>query len=234
MKKADVYKQNGEKARTIELPERIFGAPWNPDLVHQVANVFAGNKRVGTAHTKGRGEVSGGGKKPWRQKGTGRARHGSSRSPIWRGGGVTHGPRAEKNYRRSVNKKMRVAALWSAISKKTDDKELFFLDSFTVASPKTKEAERALSLIGKQAGADFSPKEAKSVLVTFFEDDTTGRKSFRNINNVTLESIRNLNVLDLLNNRYIIITRPDDSIAFLETKESSKSSADEAKTGRKK
>ena len=107
-----VYNQKGEEAGKIKLPESIFGVPWNADLVHQVVVAMTSSMRHSIANTKTRGEVSGGGKKPWQQKGTGRARHGSTRSPIWVGGGIAHGPRKEKNYDRKINKKARAKALW--------------------------------------------------------------------------------------------------------------------------
>src|SRR5690349_19754974 len=100
-----VYNQKGQEAGKIKLSEAVFGAPWNADLVHQVVVSMQSSARHSIAHTKTRGEVSGGGKKPWQQKGTGRARHGSTRSPIWVGGGIAHGPRSDKNYDRKVNKK---------------------------------------------------------------------------------------------------------------------------------
>src|SRR5688500_6401675 len=108
---ATVYNLEGKKAGNVSLPESVFGTRWNADLVKQVADSLLSSKRKPVAHTKNRGEVRGGGKKPWQQKGTGRARHGSSRSPIWVGGGITHGPRKDKNYERTVTKSMRVAAL---------------------------------------------------------------------------------------------------------------------------
>src|SRR3989344_1758195 len=104
---AIIYNQKGTDAGKIALPAKVFGAKWRADLVHQVVEGMKSNSRAGTADTKGRGEGRGGGRKPWKQKGTGRSRHGSSRSPIWVGGGVTHGPLAEKNYKRKISKKMR-------------------------------------------------------------------------------------------------------------------------------
>src|SRR6478609_7180183 len=112
---ATLYNKKGEKAGKVTLPESLFGLPWNADLVHQVVTSMQDNARLSIAHTKDRGEVRGGGKKPWKQKGTGRARHGSSRSPIWKGGGITHGPLAEKNYKQKINKKMASKALAAAL-----------------------------------------------------------------------------------------------------------------------
>ena len=105
--KSDVYTTKGTKASAIELDEIVFGAPYNKDLVYQVVVAMQSNARQGSAHTKNRGEVRGGGIKPWRQKGTGRARHGSRRSPLWVGGGVTFGPRNDKDYSKKTNRKQR-------------------------------------------------------------------------------------------------------------------------------
>jgi large subunit ribosomal protein L4 len=138
MLEAKIYNQKGGVAGKVDLPERVFGAKWRSDLVHQVVESMRSNSRAGTADTKDRGEVSGGGKKPWKQKGTGRARHGSSRSPIWVGGGVTHGPLAEKNYKRKISKKMRAQALFSVLSRKLKEGEIIFVDSLAQKEIKTK------------------------------------------------------------------------------------------------
>ena len=128
--KSDIYNIQGKKAGSVELPENIFGVAWNDSLMHQVVTTMQANARTPVAHAKMRGEVRGGGKKPWQQKGTGRARHGSTRSPIWRGGGVSHGPRNEKVYARTLPKKMRAKALFMALSRKMKDGELILVDSF--------------------------------------------------------------------------------------------------------
>src|SRR3972149_9857733 len=115
---AAIYDIDGKKSGTVTLPENVFGVRWNADLVKQVSDSLLSAKRKPIAHTKNRGEVRGGGKKPWQQKGTGRARHGSIRSPIWVGGGVTGGPRKEKNFERKVSKKMKAKALYTILSQK--------------------------------------------------------------------------------------------------------------------
>ncbi|MDE1941428.1 MAG: 50S ribosomal protein L4, partial [Patescibacteria group bacterium] len=112
---ATVYNQQGKSAGKISLPEDIFNVPWNADLVHEIVRLMNSNSRTPVAHTKTRGEVRGGGRKPWKQKGTGRARHGSTRSPIWVGGGVAHGPRNEKNYSRKINRKAKSKALFTIL-----------------------------------------------------------------------------------------------------------------------
>ena len=137
--KTKVYNKQNEVVGEIEIADAIFARPWNPDLIHQMVHALAANRRKPIAHAKTRSEVSGGGRKPWRQKGTGRARHGSIRSPLWRGGGVTFGPRNDRDYSQKINKKMARAALWSALSKKLADGELRVMDDLTTARPKTKE-----------------------------------------------------------------------------------------------
>ena len=143
------YNQQGKETGTIELPESIFGLKWNADLVNQVVNAQRSNQRQTVAHSKGRSEVRGGGKKPWRQKGTGRARHGSIRSPIWKGGGVTHGPTKERNFYKKVNKKMSKKALFVALSAKARDNEIMALDEIKLKEPKTKLAYEITKNISK-------------------------------------------------------------------------------------
>jgi large subunit ribosomal protein L4 len=128
----------GESVGTIELSERVFGAKWNAALVKQVLDAQIANRRDPWAHVRDRSEVRGGGIKPWRQKGTGRARHGSTRSPLWRHGGKAHGPRNDKDYSQKVNKKMKQGAFFSALSKKFKDGEMKFFESFDLEAPKTK------------------------------------------------------------------------------------------------
>lgn len=137
--KTNIYNKQNEIVGEIELSEKVFGYKWNPDLVYQVLMVLQANRRQPVAHTKTRGEVRGGGRKPWRQKGTGRARHGSTRSPIWIGGGVTFGPRNERNFTKKINKKMKRLALYSALSKKLNDNELKIIDGLEINQPKTRE-----------------------------------------------------------------------------------------------
>ena len=121
----------------------------NDDLIHQVAVSMMSNARNPIAHTKNRGEVSGTGDKPWRQKGTGRARHGSRRSPIWVGGGIAHGPRNERNYSKKINRKMKLKALFSVLSKKYKDGEIIFVDGISFKEPKTKEAKNVIHSLAK-------------------------------------------------------------------------------------
>jgi len=213
---AMMYTMAGKEAGMVALPAELFAVQWNADLVHQVVTGMLANKRTVTAHTKIRGEISGGGKKPWKQKGTGRARHGSSRSPIWRGGGVTHGPRAERDYSVKINRKMRSAALASLLSKKFKDGEVIFVDSLSFKTPKTADAVKALALIGKAAQAEGLMTKAKnSAIIALASKDTNTEKSLSNIGNIIAAEARNLNAVDLSTKKYLIIERPSEAIAAL-------------------
>jgi len=143
--KVSVYDQQGKEIGTTLLPKEIFDVKLNPDLVHQVATSQMANRRQVIAHTKDRGEVRGGGKKPWRQKGTGRARHGSIRSPLWKGGGVTFGPTKERNFKKIIPKKMKRKALFMVLSAKAKENLLIILDTLKLPLPKTKVISQILA-----------------------------------------------------------------------------------------
>ncbi len=215
---AVVYNTEGKKSGTFSLPETIFGERWNTDLVHQVLGSILANKRAGTAHTKNRGEVRGGGKKPWKQKGTGRARHGSSRSPIWVGGGVTHGPRAEKNYKQKVNRKMAVKSLFSALSKKVKDGEVLFVDSIKMSEIKTKNAYDMVMNLSNVDGFGRLKLDKRNILLVIPSADRNITMSFRNIPGVTIEKVANLNTLSVVEPSKIIIVSPEESVGILEKK----------------
>ena len=209
----NVYNQKGEAAGKITLPEAIFNLPWNADLVHQVVISMQSNARPNVAHTKTRGEVSGGGKKPWRQKGTGRARHGSTRSPIWVGGGVAHGPRKEKNYDRKINKKANKKALHVILSKKFRDGEILFIDSLSFATPKAKDAKVTLMSLSKIKGFEKLATKPKNAAIIAIDKKTAEvTKSFKNFGNVDVEEFRTINPVSILNHKYIVITNPKESL----------------------
>ena len=216
---AQVFSMAGAKVAMTALPTDIFGAPWRPDLVHQVTTAIQANLRQNRAHTKDRSEVSGGGKKPWKQKGTGQARHGSRRSPIWRHGGVALGPRSVRDYGEKVNKKMRRAALLSALSKKAVEGEVLFVDKLSFAAPGTAEAKRFIGALAKGASAGgLVTKKKNAALVAFAGYDTNAIKSFRNIDNFATEETRNLNALDVLTHKYLIIENPEAAFSMLAPK----------------
>jgi large subunit ribosomal protein L4 len=212
----DIYTIEGKKAGTLTLPENIFGLKWNPDLVHQVVTSMQSNARRPIANTKTRGEVRGGGKKPWRQKGTGRARHGSRRSPIWVGGGITHGPRAEKDYSKKVNQKMRQKALLVTLSRKFHDGEIIFIDSLQMQEPKAKIAKDFLSAVVK-AGFHVDKKK-NAALIALPSADRNTAKSFSNFSNIETATVSNLNPVSILSSKYLIIANPDAAFETLSKK----------------
>lgn len=218
---ATVFGADGKK-NTTQLPEHVFGLPWNNDLVHQVVTSMRANQRRNTAHTKDRGDVRGGGKKPWRQKGTGRARHGSIRSPIWIGGGVTFGPRNERNYTKKINRKQRVKALFTVLSAKLRDGQILFVDDIALSGGKTKEARETLTAIAKNTGTDeIASRWRNAVLIATPTPPAELIRGFRNISGVDIEDIRNINPLVLLGYKYVLIARPEESVAMLEAREQS-------------
>ena len=202
----ETYNIKGEKSGKIELPGRIFDVTWKPILVKQVFDGEQANKRHPWAHTKTRGEVRGGGKKPWRQKGTGRARHGSIRSPIWKGGGVSHGPRNERNYEVKINKKMKRGALFSLLSKKLKEKEIVFLDKFILEKPKTKEANIIFKNLREGAKIYRVGERGGKSLVAVPKNKEVER-SLGNLEFISYAEPRNLNTGALLKNKYIIFDK---------------------------
>jgi large subunit ribosomal protein L4 len=212
----EVYNQKGKSVGKLSLPESIFGLNWNGDLVHQVVTAMQANARTPVAHTKTRGEVRGGGRKPWRQKGTGRARHGSSRSPIWKGGGVTHGPRNDKNYEQKINKKMRTKALFTVLSEKLRRGQILFLEELNLKNIKTKDAVTVMTELSKVKGFEkmVGGKRPSTYITTPAKSDTL-KKSFANLKTVEIDEIKNINPVDLLAFKHIIISQPTESFAFL-------------------
>lgn len=210
-----VYDQKGKESGNITLPDEVFGVRWNSDLVHQVIVSMQANKRQTIAHTKDRSEVRGGGKKPWRQKGTGRARHGSIRSPIWIGGGVTFGPRKDRDYTKKINKKMKTKALFALLSKKAKEKEIVFLKDLTTDA-KTKKAVEALEALSKVKGYErIAYKSGRRALVVTPEKNTDIERAFRNVKSVLASELRNMNPLEVATYKYIVFVKPEDSLKAL-------------------
>jgi len=214
---ATIYNTQGEKKGNITLPSQVFDAPWNADLVHQVVTSMRSNARTPVAHTKDRSDVSGTGKKPWRQKGTGRARHGSRRSPIWVGGGVAHGPTNEKNYTKKINKKAKAKALSALLSEKMRNNEILFIDSMTMSEMKAQKAKQALVGVGSIAGFEHLPKKKKNAAyIALSKKDETTEKSFGNFGNIGIGDMASINPLTLLQYKYLIISDPKESITIIE------------------
>ncbi len=214
-----VYNIKGKEAGKVKLPEAVFGLKWNADLVHQVVTSMESTARVNIAHTKTRGEVSGGGKKPWQQKGTGRARHGSTRSPIWRHGGITHGPRNDKDYTRKVNKKMKAKALYTILSAKFKDGKILFVDDISLKTPKTKDAKEVVSTFSRIEGfKDLVSKRKNSAYIALSYKDINTEKSFRNMGNFLVDEIRNMSPLDLMKYKYVVISNPEKGLSQITEK----------------
>lgn len=193
---ADLLNMNNKKVGTLELDESIFGVVPNESLLHEVVVMQLANRRLGTAATKTKGMVSGGGRKPWKQKKTGRARHGSIRSPLWRHGGITFGP-LPRDYSYSMPKKKIRAAICSALSAKVRDKELIVLDNLELKDHKTK---NVVDLLKKLNGD-------QKVLIVIDELDKNLLLAARNIPGLRMLDINKLNVYDILNHKHVIITK---------------------------
>ena len=177
------------------------------------------DRRHPVAHAKTRGEVSGGGKKPWQQKGTGRARHGSTRSPIWVGGGTTHGPRKDKNYNRKINKGMAEKALVTILSKKFKEGEVICIDSIDLGESKTKQAVAVMKSLSQIKGFETLSKKSKNaVCLTMPKHTDSLKRAFNNIGSVNMMEVRNLNPVELLNNKFIAFVNPEESFKVLESR----------------
>ena len=213
---APIFDTKGKEAGTISLPANLFGLSWNADLVHQVVTSMQANARTPVAHTKDRGEVRGGGRKPWKQEGTGRARHGSSRSPIWVGGGVAHGPRNDKSYEKKINKKLRTRALFVTLSQKLRDHEIIFVKSLGITEPKAARAKEAMvGLSGMKGYEALSRKRVNAAFVATAARDVAVEKSFGNFRNIKVGDIVNLNPVSILSAKYLIIENPDAAVEAL-------------------
>ena len=205
-----LYNQSADKIGTVELPDSVFAVPSNNDLLHQIVSAQTANKRQVIAHAKTRSEVRGGGKKPWRQKGTGRARHGSIRSPIWKGGGVTFGPTKDVNFKKKVSKKMARKALTIALSEKARSNEVIVVDGINLNAPKTKEVSVILKSFKDKLG------RSGSILIVTPSTDKNLYRAAKNIQKTGVIEARNLNPLEMLSYKNLMIVK--DAIKVLISK----------------
>lgn len=194
MLSAPRYNAQGEKVGEVQLDPAIFEVPANASLLHQVVMIQQGNSRGSISHTKTRGEVRGGGKKPWKQKGTGRARHGSIRSPIWRGGGITFGPRSQRNYERSLPVQMKRKALLMALSDKAESARISVVEVPSLAAPKTKVVASLVKKIASQT----------PTLLIFGQNNIHLVRSVKNVPTITPIAAQSLNVIDVLKHRSLV------------------------------
>lgn len=195
MAKVALYNVSGQSIGEVELNDNVFGIEVNEHAVYEAVKSLLANKRQGTQSVKTRGEVRGGGRKPWRQKGTGRARQGSTRSPNWVGGGVVFAPKP-RDYSYRINRKVRQLAMKSALTSKVENAELKVLDTLTFEAPKTKEMAAVLKNL----------EVGKKTLIVLAEKDDMVIKSAKNLPNVETTLVNTLNVYDILNNDSFIMT----------------------------
>ena len=196
MAKLKVYNMQAGEVGQIDLADELFAVPYNEALIHEVVVAYNANQRQGTKSTLTRSEVRGHAKKPWRQKGTGRARQGSSKGPQWTGGGVVFAPKP-RDFSKKVNKQKKRYALLSALSTKIAQNEVVVLDKFAFEAPKTKEAQAFLNAF----------KFEKSVLVINAENDKNIRLATANIPALSVEEAANINVYDIISNKNIVLTQ---------------------------
>lgn len=199
----NVYNQKGEIVEKTELPSEIFCLKINSDLIHQVVIVQLANKRLPFAHTKDRSEVSGSGRKIWPQKHMGRARHGDIRAPIFRKGGVAHGPRNKKNLKKKIPQKMRKKAVLMVLSAKAKDKEIILMDDLKIEKPKTKLFNEILENLKKK---NKNLKKGK-ILIVIPEQERNLFLAARNVKGIRILEARNLNCLDLLSYKFLLMPK---------------------------
>lgn len=209
--KTKIYNQKSEETGEIKLSDKIFKVEAKEELVHQAMVAQMSNERQVLAHTKDRSEVRGGGRKPWRQKGTGRARAGSNRSPIWIGGGVTFGPRSDRNFKKKINKKMKQKALFMVLSDRLENKKLAILDNLNFDKFSTKDFDKIIKRIEKRVLGVKKTKDKKtpkrSVLVINDKKDDKVVYSGRNLTGIKIINLDNINILDLLKYQNLIMTK---------------------------
>ncbi|QWR77025.1 50S ribosomal protein L4 [Candidatus Magnetomonas plexicatena] len=197
MLEIEIRDRSNNKLESTALPEDVFGLESRPDILHDVVKNYLANQRQGTHATKTRGMVRGGGKKPWKQKHTGRARHGSIRSPLWKGGGTVFGPQP-RDYSYKVNKKLRRLAVRLALSEKSSSGNIFILDAFQITKPKTKDVVEILKNIGLVD---------KKVLIVVPEKDNSLVLSSRNIVGVKVVRVQDINTYDIINHEFLLLTK---------------------------
>ncbi|AUM97262.1 MULTISPECIES: 50S ribosomal protein L4 [Clostridium] len=202
MPKVDLFNQNGEKVGDLQLADSVFGVEVNTYAMHQVVKALLANKRQGTQSAKTRAEVSGGGIKPWRQKGTGRARQGSIRAPQWIHGGIVFAPKP-RDYRMSIPKSMKKVAIKSALTSKVNEKLMVVVDDIKLETPKTKEVVKMLNAF-----------DAKKTLIITNNAEENVYKSARNIEGVQIIPVNNINVYDILKYDKVVITK--DAVSKIE------------------
>ncbi len=198
MLKTKIYNLDAKEVGELELSDKIFGVKIKASVVQQVVEAHLANKRQVLAHTKQIGEVRGGGKKPWKQKGTGRARQGSTRSPQWKGGAVTFGPLKERNFSKKVNQKVKQKALFMVLSDKLQNEKLQVLESFNMQTNKTKDFVNVIS--------KFNLKD-KKVLIGIEKRDENAQAASKNLKNVKVLPITSFNVYSLLKYENLILTK---------------------------
>lgn len=206
MAKIKIYNFEGKELEELQAADSVFGVFADDALIHQVYVAQSANRRQGGAHTKTRGERAGSGKKPWRQKGTGRARVGSVRTPVWRKGGVVFGPRKERNYSQKINKKTNIKAILAVLGRKLQDGNIVAVETLKSNENKTKEISQAFKNL----------KVKGSALISFGESEKEYTRSSRNMAQVTNISVAQLNVFDMLNHKNLILSK--ESIRYLEGK----------------